>query len=281
MTTLATSARLGSTRIAVTDLPRSIDFYERVIGLRHVGTSGGIACMASGAATVLELEEAPDAQPPGRRAGLFHVALLYPSRVELARVGRRLMDGDVPIQGTADHGTHEAWYLADPDGNGLELAADRPREQWPSPADAYGEGPQPLDVAGLMSLVANEPAAGQAGDGIVVGHLHLHVGDIARALSFYRDVVGFDVKFTMSTAAFVAVGDYHHHLGFNVWNGIGVPAASGDALGMRYWSLLVPDQRDIDALAERLTSAGIDFSLVDGILTVADPWNNVLRLAAG
>ena len=227
-------------------MDRSAAFYEDVIGLDTLERGEGRATMGSGGRPVLELVADPDATPPGREAGLYHVALLYPSREELAHVAQRLMASRTPVQGASDHHTHEAFYLPDPDGNGLELAADRPREQWPDLQDAYDltkGAPQPLDVADLMRLVDGQPVVARAEPGVRVGHLHLHVGDVDEGLAFYRDVIGFDEIANMGTAAFVSAGGYHHHLGFNTWRGEGVPPAGEGRLGLREWTVLLPDGR--------------------------------------
>lgn len=277
---LATRGRAGMARLAVRDLARSISFYERALGLRHQGTEGAAARMGSGSGpAVLELVEEPDARPAGRHAGLYHVAILYPSRLELSRVARRLAACGHGIEGASDHGTHEAFYLGDPDGNGLELAADRPRASWPGRDDAYGSGPRPLDLADLLALTAHEPLLEQADERTTVGHLHLHVGDIGAALAFYRDLVGLELQARLPSAAFLSVGDYHHHLGVNVWRGQGVPPAPGDSLGLRHWTLLVPGRDDVDRLASRLAAADVPHTHDGGTVAVRDPWNTELRVS--
>ena len=275
---LAPDTRLAVTRIAVRDLERSLPLYEEGLGLECVSRDGSIVALGTGGETVLELAEEPSAQPAGRHGGLFHVALLYPTRLELARVGQRLVSRRMVIEGAADHGTHEAFYLRDADGNGLELAADRPRDQWPDPQDEYAHGPRPLDVRGLMSITEGEDLHPHAGAGVTVGHLHLHVGDIDEALAFYRDIVGFELRARLPTAAFVSLAGYHHHLGMNVWNGEGVPPATDDAVGLRFWTVQVPDSQHVDALADRLTAAGIPHMTDGDILTVRDPWNSEVRV---
>ena len=142
----------------------------------------------------------------------------------------RLIATQTPVDGASDHGTHEAIYLSDPDGNGLELAADRPREQWPSYEAMYAGGPPPLDFRDLLATVADEPTRQYVGPGLRVGHVHLHVGDVDRGLAFYHEVLGFDVMARLRSAAFVSAGGYHHHLAFNIWRGRGVP---GGARGRR------------------------------------------------
>jgi catechol 2,3-dioxygenase len=258
--------RLGPTSLTVTDLDRSVAWYQRALGLRPMGDGR----LGDGEEVVLELVEDAQAVPPGRSAGLYHVALLFPSREELSRVALRLARTQTPIQGASDHGTHEAIYLADPDGNGLELAADRPREAWPKGL-GYAGGPAPLDVQGLLAVAADEPPADVVGPGLRTGHLHLHVGDIGEGLAFYRDLVGFEEQANLGTAAFVSAGGYHHHLGFNVWNGVGVGPPPARSTGLRHWTVVLPEA-DAAALRER---AGADD---DGL--VRDPWGSAFRVVA-
>ena len=149
---------------------------------------------------------------------------------------RRLAETGTPIQGASDHGISEAIYLPDPDGNGIELAADRGREHWGDLRDPTTIGPRPLDLAGPGRPGRRRGAARARRSRPRVGHLHLHVGDVDDALAFYRDLVGFEVMTDFGSAAFVAAGGYHHHLGLNVWKGEGVPpdpptTSSGSSTG--------------------------------------------------
>ena len=277
---LPAGLRLGAVHLTVTDLERSIDFYDRVIGLRALGEpADGIARLGTADGTVvLELREQPGARRAGRHAGLYHVALLFPDRQELARVVNRIATTRTMIQGASDHGTHEAIYLGDPDGNGLELAADRPREQWPDLRDPalWRSGPAPLDLDGLLGLVDPARAPAEAGKGTTVGHLHLHVGDVEAALRFYCDVVGFEAQIVMPTAGFVSAGGYHHHVAFNTWRGEGVPPAPADAVGLRRFSVYLPSGADVDAVRARLAASGRASG--DGDLLAHDPSGNAVRI---
>jgi len=277
---LPDSLELGPTHLTVTGLERSLDFYENVIGLHTQSRDEASATLGTAAGPVLVLVEEPGAaMPSAREAGLYHVALLYPSRLELARVGQRLVATRTAIQGASDHLTHEALYLADPDGSGLELAADRPRDQWPEPDQIYASGAQPLDMGDLMSTVEGDPPAARAQDGLRTGHLHLHVGDIDQGLAFYRDVIGFDEMANLGTAAFVSAGGYHHHLGFNVWRGKGVDPVPEGVLGMRHWTVLL-EPAQIDAVRRRLAGAGSEIEeRSGGGFLVRDPWRNALAFA--
>jgi catechol 2,3-dioxygenase len=265
--TLPASLRLGPAHLVVTDLDRSIGFYERAIGLRLHGRDGATAALGAGAGDLLVLHEDPSARPAGRHAGLYHVALLHPSRRELARAAVRLADTRTPIDGASDHGISEAIYLPDPDGNGLELAADRPREQWRMEAVL-----NPLDTASLLAEVAGEPVARQADPGLTVGHVHLHVGDLDEALAFYRDVIGFDEMMRMRGAAFVSAGGYHHHLGLNTWRGEGAPPVPEGTVGLDHWTIVLPGDGDVAAVRSRLDAAGIPAADADGGFLVRDPW---------
>jgi catechol 2,3-dioxygenase len=279
---LPAATRLGPVELTVTDLDRAVDFYRESIGLREHGRRDDTAELGAGGEDVLVLVENRDARPVGRQAGLYHVALLHPSRLELARALKRLVATRTPIQGASDHVTHEAIYLSDPDGNGLELAADRPREQWPNLTDTnlYAGGPQPLDVDGLLDLVAAEPPRHEADTGLGVGHVHLHVGDLDAAMRFYRDVVGFEPQMLLPSAGFVSAGGYHHHVAFNTWRGAGVPPATEDAVGMRHFTVFVPAAADVDAAARRIRAAGVEAEPRDAGLLVRDPSGNALLIAA-
>ena len=270
--------RLGPVQIKVTDLDRSIDFYERAIGLQLSSRENGEATLGAGGEDLLVLREEPNAKPAGRHAGLYHFALLHPSRTELARAVQRLAASGTPIQGASDHGISEAIYLPDPDGNGIELAADRPRERWGDLRDPTTIGPAPLDLEELLATVDGEEPTAHADPGLRVGHLHLHVGDVEEGLAFYRDLVGFEVMTHFGTAAFVAAGGYHHHLGFNTWRGEGVPAAPEDAVGLDRWTVLL-DEESLAALRERFERAGVEVEALDGGLLVRDPWGTATLFA--
>ena len=260
---LPASLALGRVSLTVTDLDRSVAWYQRALGLRPMGDG----LLGDGEEVLVELVEDAQATPPGRTAGLFHYALLF-ERAELSRVALRLARTQTPIQGASDHGTHEAIYLADPDGNGIELAADRPRSAWPAGL-GYAGGPAPLDLDGLMALAAGEAPADRVRPGLRMGHLHLHVGDIGEGRRFYCDVVGFEEQANLGTAAFVSAGGYHHHLGFNVWNGVGVGPPPPGSVGLRHWTVVLPPE-DAAALRER-AGAG-----EDGL--VRDPWGTAMRV---
>ena len=270
---LPATLRLGAVHLTVTDLDRSIAFYEDAIGLRLHRREDSLAVMGTGEEDLLVLYEEPSSRRAGRHAGLYHYALLFPSREELAHAALRLAETKTPIQGASDHGTHEAIYLPDPDGNGIELAADRPRELWPRPLE-YTGGPHPLDLDGLLAAIAGEERHGKAGPGLVIGHVHLHVGDLERGLAFYRDVLGFELMtFMVGAAAFVSAGGYHHHLGFNIWRGEGLPPVPEGRLGLRKWTVMLDYPEEVEAVRERVRAAGIEVEDEGQGFLVRDPWD--------
>jgi catechol 2,3-dioxygenase len=276
---LPSTLRPGTVHLTVTDLDRSIAFYEDAIGLRLHRRENSVAAMGVGEKDLIVLYEEPGARRAGRHAGLYHYALLFSSREELAHASLRLAATRTRIQGASDHGTHEAIYLPDPDGNGIELAADRPRERWPKQLE-YAGGPHPLDMDGLLDVVAGEEPRDKAGPGLAIGHMHLHVGDLEQGLGFYRDVLGFELMaFIPGAAAFVATGGYHHHLGFNVWRGEGVPPAPQGRVGLRHWTVVLEEQEQVAAVRDRVRAAGISTEDHERGFLVRDPWEIAVLFA--
>ena len=234
---------LGPVHLIVSDLDRSVAFYQDAIGLQvHDLTDHEAALGTGGGQPVLVLAAEPGARPAGRHAGLYHVALLYPSRDELARALQRLAVTRTPIEGASDHGVSEAIYLSDPDGNGLELYRDRPRDQWPAPTqpgEKVGMFTHALDLQELYDTVAQDPPLRHAAPGLTVGHVHLHVNDLDAAVGFYTRELGLDVM-TMygDQAAFLSWDGYHHHVGLNTWRGVGIPGVpDSGVVGLRHFTV--------------------------------------------
>lgn len=281
MTALPDTLRLGPVHLIVSDLDRSLAWYQRSLGLVvHSRADGAGAELGDGENVVLVLEADPAAARAGRHAGLYHYALLYPSRAELARAVVRVAETRTPVDGASDHGTHEALYLSDPDGNGIELAADRPRAKWPSKDVLYAGGPAPLDLDALLATIAGEPLRERVGAGLRVGHVHLHVGDVERGLGFYRDVLGFELEANLGSAAFVAAGGYHHHVGFNVWRGRGVGPAPEHTVGLRHWTVELERPEDVAEVRERVAAAGLPLDGDGTGFTVRDPWRIAVHVVS-
>lgn len=277
---LPDALRLGAAHLKVSEIDRSIAFYRDVLGLQLARREDAEAALAAGAEELIVLHETPGARSVSRHSGLYHVALLYPSRLELARVAQRIMVSETPIQGASDHGISEAIYLPDPDGNGIELAADYPREGWPDLSDVDSIAPNPLDMGRLFNLVASSEPEPVADPGTKIGHVHLHVGDIAEGLAFYRDLLGFDLVTYMDSAAFLSAGGYHHHIGFNIWQGRGAPPAPPEAAGLLYWTIELPTAEDVTAARDRLRAGGAETVEVLGGFEARDPWQTAVRVVS-
>ena len=276
---LPQTLRLGAVDLTVADLDRAVAWYESALGLRVHRHEPTVAELGDGVETVVVLHEDAQARPAGRHAGLYHYALLYPSREELARAAVRLAATRTPIDGASDHRTHEAIYLPDADGNGIELAADRPREEWP-PSLGYDRGPAPLDFDSLLATVAGEERREHVGEGLRMGHLHLHVGDVDEGLAFYRDLLGFELQANLGSAAFVSAGGYHHHLGFNVWRGRGVGAPPAHTIGLRHWTVQLPADADVAEVRARVEAAGAAVEPHAGGILVRDPWGTAVAIVS-
>ena len=237
---LPADAHIGSVSLTVTDLDRSVPFYRDVLGFQEASRKGATSFLAAAAGRVLiELHERRDAIPkPRRSTGLFHFAILVPSRVALGRSLRRLAEQKWPLSGASDHLVSEALYLNDPDGLGIEIYRDRPRETWRIANGELAMATDPLD----LQSIANEPGADAPWPGLeagtVIGHVHLHVPTLQSGEAFFCDQIGFEpVVRGYPGALFVSAGGYHHHLGMNTWLGIGAPAPPENAVGMRSFTV--------------------------------------------
>jgi catechol 2,3-dioxygenase len=265
--------------LTVADLARSLRFYGDVLGLRPAERSAGSALLAAGATPLLHLIELPGARPkPARATGLYHFALLLPSRPDLARWLRHVLELNWPLQGWSDHGVSEAVYLADPDGNGIEVYRDRPRAEWPVANGELQMVTDPLDAQGLLALAGDDGWPAMPA-GSVMGHVHLHVRRIDEAQDFYCGVLGFDLMQRYGPSAlFVSTGGYHHHIGLNTWAGVGAPPAPAGSAGLRYFTLVLPDETSLASLVGRVQQAGIAVTPQDGGWFLQDPSGNGIRL---
>jgi catechol 2,3-dioxygenase len=280
--TIHPATRIGAVHLVVADLDRSVSFYQEAIGLDVHRREGGMAALGVGERDLLVLLERPGARSVRGRTGLYHFALLLPTRHDLAHALKRLADTRTPLQGFADHLVSEAIYLADPDGNGIEIYRDRPREDWTWTGGEIRMATEPLDVEDLLREIAGEGVVPERmPPGTVVGHIHLHVASIPQARTFYCDVLGFEAVATYGPAAlFVSAGGYHHHIGLNTWAGEGAPPPPPDAAGLRYFEVVLPDREALDDVLDRVRATWkIDDSHPDGVL-LRDPAQNAVLLRA-
>ncbi len=279
---LPPATRLGRVRLQISDLDRSLAFYQGVLGLRVLlrSDTGAVLGAHGDDAPLVELAETPGVQPVPRRGrlGLFHVAYLLPDRASLAQFVRHLSEAGVR-PGMSDHLVSEAVYLSDPDGLGVEVYADRPRSAWRYDGGQIAMATQPLDVPDLLQSASDVPWSG-APSGTTVGHVHLHVAYLDQAEAFYHRALGLDrTVWGYPGALFFSAGGYHHHLGVNTW-AAGAPPAGGDDARLLEWSLVVPDAGAVEAAAERLAAVGADVRPDGPDRLVSDPWGTTLRLAS-
>jgi catechol 2,3-dioxygenase len=272
---------IGKVRLRVADIDALSEFYERVVGLRGVERDGDLVRLGpEGGKPIVELLSAPAAGPPPTfSTGLFHMAVLVPDRAELARSLRRVIEQGWRLTGASDHLVSEALYLQDPEGNGIEIYRDRPRDQW-GHAD-NGElrmATLPLDLEDVLSAEgeSDRPPNGMP-DGTTMGHVHLRVADIPAAEAFYNGELGLEVMVrSYPGALFVAAGGYHHHVGLNTWESQGAPAPPEGSLGLDRWELVLPNADERDAAAGRVGETGDPVHTDDGVLARDPAGNRVL-----
>jgi len=274
--------KLGHVHLTVSDLDRALAFYQDIIGMQLHRREGQTAFLGAGQADILKLTGRPDARRVSGVTGLYHFAILVPSRQALARSLRRIAETRTPVQGFSDHGVSEAIYMPDPDGNGIEIYRDRPRDQWPFANGELQMVTDPLDVEGILAELAGQADVwpGLAPE-TVLGHVHLHVSDIAEAESFYGEVIGFDLMQRFGhSASFMSAGGYHHHLGLNIWAGRGAPPPPPDAVGLREYVIRLARRAELDRIIDRVQQAGIEMEQRPEGWFLRDPARNGLILTA-
>jgi catechol 2,3-dioxygenase len=278
---IAPETHMGTVELSVADLERTLEYWQRVVGLRVLARENGAASLGADTELVRFVEE-PGVRPVEGHTGLFHVALLVPDRPNLACwLAHAARDG-VRLEGLSDHYVSEAIYLRDPDRHGIEIYADRARNVWEGKVNQVMTT-QPIDVEDLLGELddpATEPFD-RLPDGTTVGHTHLRVADIAATVDFYRDVLGMDVTAQLgSAAAFLSAGGYHHHVGANTWESRGAgPAGEGFAT-LRHAAIVLPDADERDRVAGRVADSGREPEARDDGILVRDPSQNALLLTA-
>ena len=281
---LPDATRLGAVRLQVADLARSLSFYEETLGLCVVSREAGRALLAASGddRPLIELHERTGTQAAGRRArlGLYHFAILLPDRPSLGRFVRHLAERGERA-GAGDHLVSEALYLTDPDGLGIEVYVDRPRDAWRRAGRELMMATDPVDMAGLAHAAGGEPWRGMPA-GTVIGHVHLHVGDLAAASRFYHEALGFDrMVWSHPGALFLGAGGYHHHVGTNTWAGPGARPPAADDARLLEWTVELPDSATLDLAAASLRRAGHAVERgAAGSIAARDPWGTVVRLSA-
>ena len=275
-----TPMRVGMVTLRVRKLDPVADFYRDVIGLAVMERDATSATLGAGGVKLLVLEAHPNAADEQKRAaGLYHTAFLMPTRKDLARWLVHAAKNKVPLSGFADHLVSESVYLDDPEGNGIEVYADRPPETWKWDGGSVAMATDQLDIDDLVSLTSTKTSDyAKAPDGLRIGHMHLRVGDLAQANGFYRAAIGFDPTRERQGAAFLSSGRYHHHLGLNVWQSAGAGRRDDKATGLAWFSLEIEKPDLFDAQEKRLRKAGSDIVTVTDGIEVSDPWGTRVRL---
>ncbi len=285
------ATHLGLVSLKVTSLEKQLDFYQRVLGFVLHWREDRQAGLGAGGSDLLRLVEEPDLKRYRGVTGLYHFAVLFPNRRELARAVARLFSMNVRNFPT-DHIMTKTTYLDDPEGNGIELYAESPEDgsfkieegQFVARrADgSWSDGREPLDIDALFGLLkADDRLELPVPSETRIGHVHLHVRDVEEAVNFYHGVIGFDVMGVAKPiqAAFVSAGGYHHHVGMNTWQGAGAPPPPTDAVGLQYFTVELPDQQALGEVLARVEKAGVDGRQIDVGLLIHDPSQNGVVLA--
>ncbi|HET7043967.1 MAG TPA: VOC family protein [Gaiellaceae bacterium] len=272
---------VGPVHLTVADLERSLGFYATAIGLETLEAGERRATLGAGGRALLVLVEEPGARPAAGHTGLYHFALLVPGRSDLARWLAHAARDRVPLTGLSDHFVSEAIYLTDPDGHGIEIYRDRPREHWEGQV-AEAMTTLPLDVQDLLGVLddtASEPFDRLAA-GTVMGHVHLKVAAVEDTVAFYRDALGLGLMARFGAqAAFLSAGGYHHHLGANTWESAGASPPPPGSAALRRATVVLPDGAERDRVVARLEAAGHPVAEADGGPLVHDPSGNAIELA--
>jgi len=276
---------LGVLKLKVSNLERSIQFYREVIGFGLLSQEADTAQLTvDGSTPFVIIEEIPNASVVQRRsvAGLYHFAILVPTREQLGLSLRNLMKYGIHI-GQGDHLVSEALYISDPDHNGIEIYCDRPRSEWRKDVSGnYIMATDPVDIEGLLKLAEGKTWTGLS-PGTILGHIHLHVSELAKSKAFYCDVLGFDIvadASEMMGAYFISAGGYHHHIGMNIWAGIGAPPPPDNSTGLAYYTIVLPSQAELERTLQRLNTAGVTVTENGAEWLLKDPSGIEIRLTS-
>ena len=275
-----TPMRIGMVELRVRDLDKVADYYRDAIGLTVMARSMMGALLGAGGVALLHLQRRESAAREARNAaGLYHTAFLMPTRKDLARWLVHAAANKIPLSGFADHLVSESIYLDDPEGNGIEVYADRAPETWKWDAGSVAMATDQLDIDGLLALTDTRTTNyAKAPDDLRIGHMHLRVGDLGQADRFYGGAIGFDPTRKRSGAAFLSSGRYHHHLGINVWQSAGAGPRDDTATGLGWFSLEIAAEEILHAQTLRLRQAGAPAATIENGIETSDPWGTKVRL---
>lgn len=269
---------IGEVSIKVTNLQHSIRYYKEVIGLKVLEEIENKAVLTADGQTPFLILEQPENVVPkqGRTAGLYHFAILLPSRSDLGMFLQHLIDIGYQDVGAGDHLVSEAFYLNDPDGNGIEVYSDRPEETWTWKDDLVEMSTLQIDATGILAE-ANGFWQGMPA-GTIMGHIHLHVSDLEKAKEFYTKGLGYDVVSYYPQAIFMSTGKYHHHIAINTWAGVGAPPAPGNSAGLNWYTIVVPSEEGRKRIIGQLTALNVNVQQDGNDYITTDPSGNRIRL---
>jgi catechol 2,3-dioxygenase len=284
--TIDPETRVGLLSLRVGDLDRSLAFYTESFGFSLLRRDGGRAALGAGGIPILLLVQVTGARPfPHDQygyTGLYHFAILVPTRPDLGRWLAHWLATGHPLPGMGDHLVSEALYITDPDGNGIEIYRDRPRDTWQWVNGRVQMATDPVDIRGML---AEAQSSGQPWTGLPagtrLGHMHLQVGDINQAVAFYQGVLGFDIAAQMPTALFVSAGGYHHHIGMNIWHSKGADPPPQDVAGLRFFTIDFGSEAAQAETLSRLEAAGVPFTRLGADIALQDPWHTAIVLQVG
>ena len=271
---------VSQVNLKVQSLERSLAFYQEVIGFKvYEKTDKSAKLTADGKTVLLSIEQPSDVIPKrGRTTGLYHFALLLPERTDLANILKHLLQTGYPLQGASDHLVSEALYLGDPDGNGIEIYIDRPASKWNWNSGQVVMATDALDAENLLAEGKDEAWNGLP-EGTVMGHIHLHVAELAKTEEFYTKGLGFEVVSRYGPQAlFISSGKYHHHIGLNTWNGVGAPKPSANSVGLESYTLVFGDEVELKETVDRLKEIGAAVEEEKGVFITGDPSGNRINL---
>jgi catechol 2,3-dioxygenase len=262
--------------LKVSNLQRSSDFYQHILkfGVKKVSQKEAHVFVDSSQSLII-LKEITDVQPIKKTTGLYHIAILLPNRIFLGQLLHHFKQIQFMIDGASDHLVSEAIYLHDPDGNGIEIYVDKKRSSWVYQGQMVMMDTLPLPINDLLGLSAYHPSF-QLPTDTAIGHIHLHVHQINASKLYYIDTLGFDLMFEFSSAVFVSYDAYHHHIGFNVWNGINAPAPSTNSVGLEYVTFDVHQNDVYEQMKQNITKKGYYMEDHDSYFITKDPSMNTL-----
>lgn len=271
---------VSQVNLKVANLERSLTFYQEVIGLQVLQQTNSTADLTADGKTVLVSIQQPDdvVSKLARTTGLYHFALLLPTRADLGRLLKHFLQVRYPLQGASDHLVSEAIYLADPDGNGIEVYADRPASDWSWNNGEVEMATVALDAESLLAEGEEEEWNGMP-SGTIMGHIHLHVSELQKTEEFYTKGLGFEIVTRYGgQALFISTGKYHHHIGLNTWNGVGAPPAAENSVGMESYTMVFPSDEKRKQILSQLKEMGVAVTEEKGAYITADPSGNRIRL---